>query len=170
MPNTYVALRTETVAASTASVTLDLTGISGYTDLVLVANVKLTSSLAYMMGTYNGDVGTNYSQTSLSGNGASAASSRNNATTVNYLTQYQNINTASFTTFILQFMNYSNTTTYKTVITRSGNGTNASTNDTTEAVVGTWRSNAAINSLKFTFSASTIVAGSTMTLYGILAA
>lgn len=144
---------------------------SGYTDLILVANVKLTTSLAYMMGTYNGDTGTNYSQTSVSA-GTALGSLRNSSTSVNYFTQYQNINAANFTTFIIQFMNYSNTTTHKTIIARSGNGVATSANDTVEMVVGNWRASsiAAINSIKLTFSASTVVAGSTFTLYGIAAA
>ena len=43
--NTYVALKTTTVTGSAAaSVDFDLTGITGYTDLVVIANIKSTST------------------------------------------------------------------------------------------------------------------------------
>ena len=64
MPNTYVALRTETVTGSPASsVTFNLSGISGYTDLVLVFNGGTTSSGPTMRMTVNVDSGAKYSDT-----------------------------------------------------------------------------------------------------------
>ena len=66
MPNTYVALRTETVAVATSSVTFDLTGISGYTDLLLVSSVKNNSGGNWAMQIIlNADTATNYSATYL---------------------------------------------------------------------------------------------------------
>jgi len=61
MPNTYVALRTETVATATPSVTF--TSIpQGYTDLVLVISNATTTVTGYSY-TYslNNDTGSNYS-------------------------------------------------------------------------------------------------------------
>ena len=63
-------------------------------------------------------------------------------------------------------MNYSNTTTYKTVLTRA----NIASADV-EAVVGLWRSTSAVNQLDVKQGgAVTFSVGSTFTLYGIKAA
>ena len=69
---------------------------------------------------------------------------------------------------ILQLMNYSNTTTYKTILSR----TNAAANGV-DATVGLWRSTSAITSIeigKNSGMSGTFQIGSTFTLYGIKAA
>ena len=112
--NTYVALKTTTVTGSpAASVTLDLSGISGYTDLVLISSVKpTTSGSGYINLQFNSDTSASYSRTYLNGNGSTATSGRNSGETGAYI--YGNAITASPSTFITQIQNYSNTTTYKT--------------------------------------------------------
>jgi hypothetical protein len=68
---------------------------------------------------------------------------------------------------LLQFMNYSNATTYKTVLSRSNVAASASVS----ANVGLWRNTAAITSIKlYVYPSYNFVAGSTFTLYGIKAA
>jgi hypothetical protein len=63
-------------------------------------------------------------------------------------------------------MNYSNTTTYKTVLLRSNNASAI-----TVATVGLWRSTSAINTIKiYADGAAVFSVGSTFTLYGIKAA
>jgi hypothetical protein len=63
-------------------------------------------------------------------------------------------------------MNYANTTTYKTVLTRA----NAAASGV-DASVGLWGSTAAITSITFDLPlVRTISTGSTFTLYGIKAA
>ena len=64
-------------------------------------------------------------------------------------------------------MNYANTTTYKTAITRT-----TKAEGSTEASVGLWPNTAAISTVTVELSGSgnTFVAGSTFTLYGITAA
>ena len=67
--------------------------------------------------------------------------------------------------FIAQFMNYANTTTYKTVIGRANNaGYGADTS------VGVWRNTAAISTITLTALTANFASGSTFTLYGIKAA
>jgi hypothetical protein len=62
-------------------------------------------------------------------------------------------------------MNYANTTTFKTHISRSNNSSNF-----VMATVGLWRSTAAITSITLlTNTADTFSVGSTFTLYGIKA-
>jgi hypothetical protein len=68
---------------------------------------------------------------------------------------------------IYQFMSYSNTTTYKTVLGRS-----SVTDFRVAAIIGLWRSTSAINtvSLRCDNASYNFTAGSTFTLYGIKAA
>jgi hypothetical protein len=157
--NTYVALATNTVTGS-AVANYTFSSIPGtYTDLVLVVD-GTTSSLEDITVQYNGDTGTNYSITYMSGSGTAAASGRQsnaNQITLGYLGTVQGGT-------IFQFMNYSNTTTYKTALARA----NVS-NWSVAAKVGLWRSTAAITSIKLAHP-NTFLVGTTFSLYGILAA
>jgi len=161
MPNTYVALRTETVATATTSVTLSLSGISGYTDLVLVASGRTSADLD-INGRVNSDSGNNYSRTALSGTGSAAVSARSsNLPYFRY--NYDGYWTSgAVSTSIAHFMNYSNTTTNKTILTRSNN---ASTGVDTQ--VSLWRNTAAITSIEIYVTGGTFQVGSTFNLYGI---
>jgi hypothetical protein len=73
--------------------------------------------------------------------------------------------TTTFNLSIHNFMNYSNTTTYKTILSRSNNSAIG-----TDAVVGLWRSTAAINTIKILPANNAFEVGSSFTLYGIKAA
>ena len=166
MPQTYVPLASQTLTSNQAAVTFSSIP-STYTDLILISNIQQTAA---NNGTLriNGDTGTNYSWSFLAGNGTSALSTR--AATKNSI-QMDNWSGpqsagSTFQLNYVQIMNYSNTTTYKTVIARSGSGGNA-----TEAVVGLWRNTAAITSLSIQIDVSgNVLAGSNFTLYGILKA
>ena len=166
--NTYVALKKTTLTGSAASVTLDLTGITGYTDLVLVSSILGQSGTSYIPKiTVNTDSGTNYSNTWIYGTGSAAGSGRNTNATSIYLGQLNGyMTTGSPSTFITHLQNYSNTTTYKTVISR-GSDAGASVDST----VGLWRSTSAITRIDLSLlSASNLQAGSTFSLYGIASA
>jgi len=164
MPNTYTELLRTTVGTATSSVTLSLSGISGYTDLVLVTSAKNNTGAQYRLQlSFNGDRGTSiYSATKLTGNGSTATSSRvSNATYGAIL--IGTIGSTNFDTVITHIMNYSNTTTNKTVLSR-GNETAAEVN----AEVGLWRSTAAITSLTLDLEGGiNFAVGSTFSLYGI---
>ena len=161
MPNTYVALATQTLATATSSVTFSLSGISGYTDLVLVASSKIvTGSATGILLQFNGDTSSNYSDTYFYGDGTSALSGRVSGQTKMVI---GNINSTNFSPQIINFMNYSNATTYKTTIARSSLAA-----DYAIAYVGLWRSNSAITSiLAYPDASATFAAGSTFSLYGI---
>jgi hypothetical protein len=112
----------------------------------------------------NSDTGTNYSYTYLSGDGSSATSGRyatQNFIPINWISPSTTITTATLT----NINNYSNTTTYKTVLTRSNNA-----NTGTDAIVSLWRNTAAITTILLFSSSGNILSGSTFTLYGIKAA
>jgi hypothetical protein len=161
MPNTYTAIATQTLGSAAASYTF--TSIpSTYTDLILVVNGTITSGALNVNIQLNSDTGSNYSDTGLTGNG-SAASSGRDTNDVNF---WFGVMGTSQTAQIYNFMNYANTTTYKTVLARSSNAAAY-----VQAHVGLWRSTAAINSIKlFPYTTNTFTAGSTFSLYGILAA
>ena len=167
MPATYDKIAAHTLPSNATSYTF--TGISqAYTDLVLITQSKVTSgSYQNYIRVGNGsiDSGNNYSFTILNGDGASASSLR--VANYSYIGGYFDYNTsADGMISITNFQNYSNTTTYKTVLQR---GSNANTG--VAATVGLWRSTSAINQIQIYPTASgTFVAGSTFTLYGIKAA
>jgi hypothetical protein len=165
MPNTYEAIATQTLGSAAASVTFS--SISGsYTDLIIVSNIanSTNDSLYFRI---NGDTGSNYSTTWLYGNGTVAASGRQTSNTTGILSGAIQVGLSStnYGSSIIQIMNYSNTTTYKTALTRWGLG-NAETN----ATVGLWRSTSAITSVTILPGAGNLASGSTFSLYGIKAA
>lgn len=164
--STYEPIATTTTSGSATSVSFS--SISGsYTDLVLIFNGGLSAVEQFVVRVGNGsvDTGTNYSATNLYGNGTTAASNRDSNVSFAELIGFE-IGVVDNATAIINFMNYSNTTTYKTFLSRTsdaGRGTNA--------VVSLWRSTSAINIITIAApSGKTIDNGSTFTLYGITAA
>ena len=164
--STYTPIATTTLGSNQANVTFN--SFSGYTDLVLVATVKtVTYGGVNLNINVNSDTGSNYSWTALVGNGSSATSTRSSNQTymdgdVNSL-----MDTSTFTQYNISFMNYANTTTYKTVLSRANN---PRTGGATEAVVNLWRFTSAITSMTFDCGADSFATGSTFTLYGIASA
>jgi hypothetical protein len=160
MPATYEPIATTTLGSAAADVTFS--SISGaYTDLIIVSNILRASTSDTRMQ-INGDTGNNYSYTFLGSNSSSSQSFRvTNAPQwdLGYATSAQP------TTLITQIQNYSNTTTFKTAISRF----NSTTGDLA-AFASLWRNTAAITSVKFFQTAGNLSAGSTFTLYGIKAA
>jgi hypothetical protein len=158
MPSTYEPIATTTLGSAASSVTFS--SISGsYTDLLMVFNGALSvgSGLTFQV---NGAT-SGFSDTFLIGYGSSASSGRDTSASSSF---FGDIGTTN-STAILNFMNYSNTTTYKTVVSRgsaAGNGVSAS--------VGLWQSTSAINEIKILSPSGNITTGSTFTLYGIKAA
>lgn len=167
--NTYVALASTTLSVNTTTVTLNSIP-QGYTDLILVMVPASSSGTNGIRMRMNGDTNTYYSATYLGGNGSSALSRRETASANMQISSYMGIDTTlGKQVYTLHFMNYSNTTTYKTVLIRNSAGSAAA-----EAAVGLWTSTAAITSLSFninTFGASTgdFITESTFTLYGVAA-
>lgn len=166
MPTTYEPIATTTLTSAVAN--YEFTSIPGtYTDLVLVASVRVTTAGYSDYIQFNGDTGTNYSVTILYGNGTSAASTRYSTASAPYVNYYGYAPSAAdtFNACIIHIMNYSNTTTNKTFISRSNNAAGG-----TDAIVGLWRSTSAITSLKYVQGNNTLASGTTLTLYGIKAA
>jgi hypothetical protein len=168
MPITYEPIATTTLGSAAATVTFST--ISGaYTDLVLVTNLKTTTTSQEVTVKINNDTGSNYSLTNLRGDGSTAASLRRSSQTVGNISKEISPNTAFEFVSVSTFMNYSNATTYKTWLSRN-NRASASNAPGTEALVGLWRSTSAITELVIGLTGGNFDTGSTFTLYGIKAA
>ena len=162
--STYTPIASQTLASAAASVTFSSIP-QGYTDLILIVNGINSSggsdACVVQLGNGSIDAGSNYSTTFLYGVGSGSGSSGRQAN-ANFM-QLTRSNSANQTTSIIQIQNYSNTTTYKTCLSRS--------NDSSAFVwsaVGLWRSTSAINTLKFyNDGGGNFAAGSTFSIYGI---
>lgn len=158
--STYTPIATTTLGSAQASYTFSSVP-STYTDLVLIVNGSM-SALQNIGVEFNGDSGTNYSFTRMYGDGSTAVSDR--ATNTNF--SYLGIMGTTQSNLVASIQNYANTTTYKTSL---GRGNLPSTFVTT--YVSTWRSTAAITSVKvLPAGANTLSSGTVLTLYGIQAA
>lgn len=158
MPSTYTPIATNTLGSATASVTFS--SISGsYTDIVIQGSFAPTAGGVPFDLRFNGDTTTNYSVTRLE----NAGSNRSNNLAYGEIGYTNNTN---FEAFTVQLQNYSNATTFKTYLARSGDVGTA-----VYAIVGLWRKTPeAINSITIRCNGSTFVAGSTFTLYGVKSA
>ena len=160
--NTYVALDKVTVGTAVSSVTFSSIN-QGYTDLVVVANgtINTAGQIRIRVGNGSVDTGSNYSGTNIYGDGSTAASGRESNTALPFCTTMGTTQATS----IFQFMNYSNTSTYKTWLCRGAN-----TASTVDATVVLWRSTAAINTITlYAYNSNNFAVGSTFSLYGIAA-
>ena len=161
--STYTPIATTTLGSAASTVTFS--SISGsYTDLVLVSTTKTTTGGNTRL-TFNNDASALYSNTSLGGTGTSAVSRRDSGVTYLRLDWDGYNQTTEFNVHITNIQNYSNTTTNKTALTRSGSGPTG-----VDALVGLYRSTSAITRLDVIASAGSFDTGSTFTLYGIQAA
>jgi hypothetical protein len=160
MTITYEKIATNTLLTPTASVTFN--SFSGYTDLVLVINGKMTSTGNSIYLRCNDDSTTpNY--TTLIGNnadiqGTTAFGSGLGGYAVGY----------TATQFMIEanIFNYANTANPKAITSRWVQG-----GDQTEIIANTYDSNSAITELKILINAAdTFQSGTTFTLYGILRA
>ena len=165
MPTTYEPIATTTLSTATASVTFS--SISGsYTDLVLVINAGMANAGASWYAYVNSDTGNNYSATGIYGNGSTVSSSIISNWSNELLIGSWIGFTTTIKTAIVHFMNYSNTTTYKTVLSRY-----SESDGTVESNVSLWRNTAAITTIQVRNNSSyNFISGSTFTLYGIKAA
>jgi hypothetical protein len=159
--STYTPIATNTVSGSSTT-RVTFSSISGsYTDLVLVANINASAGFSILQ--VNNDSSAIYSRTWVYGNGTSALSSR--GTGMTGLDLKPDSTSSVFAPTIVHIMNYSNSTTFKTMLLRQSQSTEVA------AYVGLWRSTAAINRVDVLMSgANTFTAGSTFTLYGIASA
>jgi hypothetical protein len=151
-----------------ASTTLGGSGVitfssigSTFTDLRLV--IVSTGNMGNIGLRFNSDSGTNYSSTSMRGNGSTASSTRANSQNYAYITNLgTNITAPALTT--TDIFSYAGST-FKTMLSQTAADLNGS--GETNAFVNLWRSTSAINELSITCNSGVFASGTTATLYGI---
>jgi hypothetical protein len=162
---TYSTVATTTLGSAASSYTFSSIPTT-YTDLILIAALAPgATNYDFQVGNGSVDTGANYSSTRVFGNGSSAGSDAQSNNTTGVTGNISNSSTIPIST-ILHFQNYSNTSTNKTVLSRYD-----VTDSYAFAIVGLWRSTAAINTIRIhSTSAQNIPAGTMLTLYGIASA
>jgi hypothetical protein len=161
----YEVISTQTLGSAVETVTFSSIPQT-YTDLVVVINA-FSSATSNLYITFNGDTAANYSRTVLWGGAGASGSIRSSGANFIDITYYGRIwDNQGTSVHTANIMNYSNTTTNKTVLARA-----SSQQEGVEAAAGLWRSTAAITSITFDLVLTrTFSVGSTLTLYGIKAA
>lgn len=165
MASTYEKITTYTVTGSAVS-SFNITSIPGtYTDFrVILYSATGAAFDDEVLIRLNSDSGSNYSMTVMGGNGSTTQSSQRS----NVLQWHIDNNSPSNVggVYVMEFMNYSNTTTNKTMLNHSGRSGLA-----VAASINLWRNTAAITSLNFRLASNlNYQVGTTITLYGILKA
>lgn len=160
--STYTPIATQTLSSTVATITFSSIP-QNYTDLNLVINGVATSGNDVRIQ-FNNDTGTSYSYTTLSGNGSSAVTNRATGEDSFPLTYWGGVSaTLGASLQIGMIMNYSNSTTNKTVLTRA---TNAATGATTN--IALWQNTNAINTITIFPPTASFTAGASISLYGIV--
>ena len=168
---TYEPIATQTLASAAASITFSSIAAT-YTDLRLVLTaLSATSAGTYPYVYFNGISGTtNYSQTNISANGATAISSAETSVGSTYL-----VGSGTFVfctdvipgTATLDIFSYAGSTN-KTTLCSTSIDTNGAGNVARSVIL--WRSTAAITSINLGKLGQNYGIGTTATLYGIKAA
>ncbi len=162
--STYTPIATTTLGSAAASYTFSSIP-STYTDLVLIVNGGASSTAFNAYIRFNSDTGSNYSITTLSGTGTAAQSARETSATFIRIDKQAAWRSGNRTMNRVNIMNYANTTTNKTVLSRAD-----APADAVDAIVGLWRNTAAITSILIAAGGVDFATGTTFTLYGIASA
>ena len=160
--STYTPIASQTLLSTSTSITFSNIP-QGYTDLVIVADILGASATADAVLRFNSDTSANYSSTVIRSDGSTSASTQYSES---YINAGRSWGSGIRYTHLINILNYSNNTTYKTALCR--------TNDAggqVGAIVILWRKTPeAINSIQIsTTPSANITTGSTFSLYGIQA-
>jgi hypothetical protein len=166
MPSTYEPISTSTLGSSASVITFSSIP-STYTDLRIVL-VCTTSSDSDAAIQFNGDSGTNYSQTNLFGNGSAMNAGGSNSSTRIYANGGGNTSSSTPHLYIIDILSY-RSSTHKPVLATGIQDRNGS--GIINACIGVWRNTSAITSVSLVTNGSdTFSTNTTATLYGILKA
>ena len=161
--STYTPIATTTLGSAQTTVTFN--SFSGYTDLVLVTTANVSAN-GYTKLYFNGATTNTYSATNFYGTGSVAGSAR--ATTgsgLGFIQCHYLFTGSNQAVLKINLQNYSNSTTFKSVLIREDDATYEVT---TKA--GLWQSTSAITSLTLERVSGNWNSGSIFSIYGILAA
>ena len=171
MANTYTLISSNVLSSATATVTFSSIPAT-YTDLVLRCSIRraaTSNQSTDLKITFNADTATNYSKTSISGDGATASSARQSNTSAQFFLDLSagSASTANtFSSFEMYFPNYTSTSN------RPLSGFGVNENNTTTAYMvaqaGLYRGTSAISSIEITQpSTGSFDTNSSFYLYGI---
>jgi len=169
MPPSYESIATITVGAG-GSASIDLQSIpSTFTHLQirgLVQNTTANTSVTSGTVRFNNDTGANYAYHYLNGSGsATGAGGLNSQTSALATTDIGTNATNVFGTFVMDILDYKNTSRYKTFRCLSGVDNNGS--GYLQIFSGLYMSTSAINRITFIPGASNYSQNSTIAIYGI---
>ncbi len=166
MPSTYEKIATTTLA--TASTIITFSSIPNtFTDLIVVGKSnQTTGGAASFWMRFNGDSANNYGLIRLYYNGTGSPGTDSSNSNSGYAGIIDSGSIDDGSTFEYQIYDYSNTTTYKTSVCRTDNG---SSGVYQSVYAHLWLNTAAINSITIEASNSMVV-GTSFTIYGIKAA
>ncbi len=166
--NTYTPLATITLTGTDSEVVFASIP-SGYRDLIFSISILGTSNDQSCVMQLNADTGANYSNVRMSGWGASYGS---NTTGTSYIFvsgyNYGLATSGAYTIAQGSIMDYSATDKHKTTLIRSRSSRDNGDTDTT-AGAGRWANTNAVNQIKFYLTAGSFAAGSTFSLFGVIA-
>jgi len=175
MASTYEPIGTSTVSNATTS-TFTFSSIPAtYTDLVVILNGNTDGPSSPKMFFNNENTGTNYSWNGVVGRTVVVATGDVNTNQL-YIGGYQNYWPNSATeraTAYIHIMNYANTSTYKSYVSRDSDSYDVGSQIGEVGLYGgMWRSTAAVNRIDIWtgYALYYFRAGTTATIYGIKAA
>ena len=161
----HVLLRRVTLTASAASVTFDLTGISGYTDLKLVSSIRAFDNNEWITLLVNGAT-TSISGRYLYGSGTAASSGTISAGGLLNPMVPSSWTANTFSNNEFYITNYAATTPAKSISVDGVAEQNSTSADIMMSAI-LWNSTAAITSVGLQTTAGSFATGSSFSLYGI---
>lgn len=164
--NTYVELDKVTVSGSSTTYIEFLNIPQTYTDLVVKVSARSTNGTILSLDTrFNGDTSNAYSRTYYftSGSGGFSAPEANTPAYQWAYPQGTDTPTGTFCSDTLYLNNYTSSINPKPLLSRSNQS------GSINMISGQWRSSSAITSIRMALASGTLVAGSTISLYGIKA-
>ena len=173
-PGSYESIATISVAAGNTSSTITFSSIpSTYDHLQLRAIYRSASSNVYnawFTGTLNGDTAANYSHHGLVGNGSTvtAGGYTNNTALDGFSRPGVDSDSGFYGTFIMDILDYSKTTKFKTIKHLAGVDIAFSTTRLDLGLYSNnWRSTSAVNAISFIGNQGAFAQYSHFALYGI---
>jgi hypothetical protein len=166
MASTYEPIATTTLGSAASSITFSSIS-SAYTDLRVVLVGKSSTGDLTIAYRFNSDTGSNYSYTSLYGNGTSALSNRGSNNSYAFPVSNSDLVSSQPQMLTIDVFSYAGSTN-KTALATFSQDLNGS--GSVYRTVNLWRSVSAITSISLLVLSNDFAIGTTATLYGILKA
>ena len=153
-----------TVSLSGATSSLTFSSIPAtYRDLIVVFLGAGSTDLEGRIR-LNSDTGSNYNYVRMSGSGSAATSTSATSQTSGFVSAIAKATTTGALQLNINIMDYSATDKHTTIISRADQAANG-----TEAFANRWANTAAVTSVQILTSTGNFAAGSTFSLYGVIA-